>query len=349
MRSLIKAHLKLSGVVRRDGQVLRVRNAIYERVFTVPWARSQLPVDWRVVRLAALGLVITGFIVLLPAAVLLSIRLVDAQADCLQTAAQLEATQKLREEAESAKGRAEKDASRIKEEATQIAAQAKQEAQKLQADADKAKEEANKAKEEAEQARTEALQLKAEAQQALEQKELVEKENARARAEAEEKFKEAASYVFLNRADDTLRAASAALPISAAYSTEALRLYPSSAGAMDSLISALAQLRTDPVPLAHDDTVLAVTFSPDGSLALTASEDETARLWEVATGHERLRFRHEKPVTAVAFSPDGSRVATASEDGTARLWNTATGCPWVHPFSTQASSTPSPSAPTASC
>ncbi|MDM8527440.1 AAA-like domain-containing protein [Anaerolineales bacterium HSG24] len=39
-QSVITAHLKLSGVIKRDGQYLRVRNRIYETVFTVKWVEE---------------------------------------------------------------------------------------------------------------------------------------------------------------------------------------------------------------------------------------------------------------------------------------------------------------------
>jgi WD40 repeat protein len=67
--------------------------------------------------------------------------------------------------------------------------------------------------------------------------------------------------------------------------------------------------------------VSAVAFSPDGRFVATASDDETARVWETATGKEVYTLSgHEGPVRCVAFSPDGKRLATGSDDGTARLW-----------------------------
>ena len=47
-QSLVKSHLKLSGVVRREeNKTLRVRNRIYETVFDGAWVKENLPVNWR--------------------------------------------------------------------------------------------------------------------------------------------------------------------------------------------------------------------------------------------------------------------------------------------------------------
>jgi WD40 repeat protein len=49
-----------------------------------------------------------------------------------------------------------------------------------------------------------------------------------------------------------------------------------------------------------------VAFSPDGALLATASQDQTARLWDVATGQPSGTPlpSHTDAVYAVAFSPD---------------------------------------------
>ena len=65
----------------------------------------------------------------------------------------------------------------------------------------------------------------------------------------------------------------------------------------------------------------AVAFSPEGTRVLTGSNDNTARLWEAATGKVVATLAgHAGAVRAVAFSPDGARVLTGSEDNTAQLW-----------------------------
>jgi WD40 repeat protein len=72
--------------------------------------------------------------------------------------------------------------------------------------------------------------------------------------------------------------------------------------------------------MSHDAPVWAVAFSPDGHLLATASEDQTARVWDAASGQERARIRHHAAVAAVAFSPDGRLLATGGFDAAAWIW-----------------------------
>jgi WD40 repeat protein len=68
-------------------------------------------------------------------------------------------------------------------------------------------------------------------------------------------------------------------------------------------------------------------FSPNGEQVLTASDDGTARIWDVRT-RTPLQVMHEptgEAINRASFSPDGALLVTASNDGTARIWNATSG------------------------
>jgi WD40 repeat protein len=67
-----------------------------------------------------------------------------------------------------------------------------------------------------------------------------------------------------------------------------------------------------------------VAFSPDGQRIVTGSDDQTAKVWDSASGKELLTLKgHGSWVSSVAFSPDGQRIVTGSADQTAKVWDSA--------------------------
>jgi WD40 repeat protein/energy-coupling factor transporter ATP-binding protein EcfA2 len=85
--------------------------------------------------------------------------------------------------------------------------------------------------------------------------------------------------------------------------------------------------------VAHKAPVTYVSFSPDGRRIVTASQDHTARVWDVATGKPVTEpLQHRGFVNIAAFSPDGRHIVTASGDNTARVWDAATGRPVTEPL-----------------
>jgi WD40 repeat protein len=113
----------------------------------------------------------------------------------------------------------------------------------------------------------------------------------------------------------------------------ALGRLPAGAGDLDRVIRTnlaawcyrLVSLR---LRLVHTGRVLALAYGPDGRVVLTGGDDQTARLWDVATGDPLTPpLHHEGAVRCVAFRSDGRAVLTGSDDKTARLWDVATGEP----------------------
>jgi WD40 repeat protein len=71
----------------------------------------------------------------------------------------------------------------------------------------------------------------------------------------------------------------------------------------------------------HTGRVRSAVFSPDGKKILTASEDQTAKLWSFE-GDLLANFTgHIGHLQNAVFSPDGKYILTASLDSTAKLWN----------------------------
>jgi WD40 repeat protein len=98
---------------------------------------------------------------------------------------------------------------------------------------------------------------------------------------------------------------------------------------MQVLSDAAASTYERPFPTAnmqHDHTVKTAVFSPDGTQILTASEDGTAKRWDL-NGNRLKTYEHNGSfVNSAVFSPDGTQILTASRDGTAKRWNLNGNC-----------------------
>jgi WD40 repeat protein len=88
------------------------------------------------------------------------------------------------------------------------------------------------------------------------------------------------------------------------------------------------QAGADPpkVLVTGDDVFFDVAFRPDGKELAAAGYDGSVRVYEAATGAERLKIaNHADWVTDVCYSADGARIATASRDKSAKVFDAATG------------------------
>jgi WD40 repeat protein len=74
------------------------------------------------------------------------------------------------------------------------------------------------------------------------------------------------------------------------------------------------------VVMKHSHWIASAVFSPDGNYILTASGDNTAKLWDLK-GNLVNNFPHADQVQTAVFSRDGKNILTTSTDNTSRLWN----------------------------
>jgi hypothetical protein len=76
----------------------------------------------------------------------------------------------------------------------------------------------------------------------------------------------------------------------------------------------------------HTSSVTGVAVSPDGRRAVSASSDNTLKVWDLESGGElRTLQGHTASVNGVAVSPDGRRAVSASWDNTLKVWDLETG------------------------
>ncbi len=75
----------------------------------------------------------------------------------------------------------------------------------------------------------------------------------------------------------------------------------------------------------HSNEVTTVDWSPDSRRIVTASNDNTARIWDAEGNLLYTLSGHSESVTRALWSPDGRWIATSSVDGTAKIWNASTG------------------------
>jgi WD40 repeat protein len=107
-----------------------------------------------------------------------------------------------------------------------------------------------------------------------------------------------------------------------------IRIWDSSAGKM-----------LEPINKAHNGSIRALAFSPNGEWLASAGDDRKVAIWEAPNwtpkqsgiGSEMGGKAHQDAVRAIAFSPDGTKLITGSDDRTAQIWNADNGKPLIAP------------------
>lgn len=76
----------------------------------------------------------------------------------------------------------------------------------------------------------------------------------------------------------------------------------------------------------HTGPVQGITLMADGRRAISCSDDQTLRVWDMDTGKcIEILEGHRGIVGTVAVTPDGRRAVSGSDDKTLRVWDLATG------------------------
>ena len=88
--------------------------------------------------------------------------------------------------------------------------------------------------------------------------------------------------------------------------------------------------------IGHTNAVNHLTYSPDGMVIASASEDNKIRIWDAKSGKTiKILSGHTSAVNSISFSPSGKIIASGSSDSTVRLWNSESGA-LIRTINTQA-------------
>ncbi|HET6328312.1 MAG TPA: hypothetical protein VFG04_26760, partial [Planctomycetaceae bacterium] len=123
-------------------------------------------------------------------------------------------------------------------------------------------------------------------------------------------------------------------PVSASSPLTALALNKDGtqliAGGADGTIRVYATAPDKLKPLrewkAHEKPITSLALiMPAGDKIVSGSEDQSVRIWQMASAKQVVKFDHGGPVTEVSVCPDGQVLASAGTNRITRLWKTTGG------------------------
>ncbi|MEL7401069.1 MAG: hypothetical protein AAFN68_10925, partial [Pseudomonadota bacterium] len=341
-QNLVKSHLKLSGVVRREEKQLQVRNRIYQEVFGEQWIREHLPESfWQRYK------PVLKWAIPVTAASVLSAGVMAGLAQEARQSAQEAQKQTVLAEANAEKAEQQK---KIAQKQTALAEESAEEAERQKEIAQKNEETAQKALEKEQVANEQrALALttaETQRQRAEEQASIAQQQRQRAETQAtlaqeqtrraETQTERAEQQTMVAQLREQAARVLNLLPTRNAVSGLVLAIDTMNRGqsepavemtAQSSLLKAVQVSQEINRLKGHGSAVYSVSFSLDGQRIVSGGDDGTVRLWDAQTGNaigQPLKG-HEAEVHSVSFSPDGQHIVSGSNDGTLRLWDAQTG------------------------
>ncbi|MEM6519862.1 MAG: AAA-like domain-containing protein, partial [Cyanobacteria bacterium P01_C01_bin.70] len=347
-QSLVKSHLKLSGIVKRreEDAVLLVRNPIYREVFDRTWIREHLPVNWvKQLRKAAIASGIIFSVGMVPLAIYAGIGWRQAAkrgADLEQAYSNEQMQRQLAEDRGEELRLAAESASNLRIEAVKK----KEEAEKASEDAIDAREAAEvarRAEAEQRQQAEQAREAEAEQRQAAEVARRAEAEQRRIaeskRDEAEiseevarlrEKSTQAQLRLSSPRAVEGLILAMYSVIEGHRLPTEAIEKLDILSMVESVLLRASQEVKEQVVIRDYSGAIISTAVSPDDQYIVSGSSDGTLSLWDFRGNAVWSRPTDDdvffgSPVVAVTFTEDSQHIISISENGQVKRWHRATG------------------------
>jgi WD40 repeat protein len=83
-----------------------------------------------------------------------------------------------------------------------------------------------------------------------------------------------------------------------------------------------------PIPIAHlsqKARIESLQVSPDDKTFITASDDQTACVWNLADGKQLYCVRQDKVIEDAIYTKDGKFIITGGDDGSVRIWKSEDG------------------------
>jgi WD40 repeat protein len=74
----------------------------------------------------------------------------------------------------------------------------------------------------------------------------------------------------------------------------------------------------------HTETIRCVATSSDNELIASGSDDKSARVWDIHTGHEIRLFGHQDEIYSIVFSPDRELLYCGDKQGVIHCWDVKT-------------------------